>query len=665
MQAWLSFLSALSQSAGNLGHRQVIMLSGPLDWSWPLLKPWLNQHRNNSIISQTIPEGTNGKQLQVNKPSNLLGYESDSVVFNCHDGLYPDALTAISGTLVCGGILFILCPDTERWPTFADDFAKNRAPHVPQTAPPATNFHMVKRLLEKGNLHNVQLITPESQLPCPPSMPSRTWQTPAALTGDQERVHKLICDTFNQQNYTHVITADRGRGKSHLLGKLLYRLMSLNVDNGIKCYLTAPNKTACQAIYKSLEQSAPSMATQITFIPPEKVLSTVSRHDILIVDEAASLPVNVLIQYSTYFNKLILATTTHGYEGTGKGFQVRFFAHLNNLNSSNSTYYHLLTNPVRYSNTDPLEHWLFDAFCLNSEPNGLSLNHKQLDRPMVKLMDQHQLAADNQLLEEVFGLLVQAHYQTRPSDLRDILDAPGFKLFALLNGHDKPHTVLAACLISDEGPVLNTTTDTPGTILPLHTDILNGLRRPKGHLMPQVLAHHMGLVEALTLKGARIIRIATLPNLQQQNLGSQLLSSVSEHLNNKQYDYLGSSYADTQDVRSFWLKNKFTRVRIGNKQDAASGTHSALTLKGLSPRGIRLEKTAEAMFLRSTKQIDDITTLTENESQMLDTFLSQRGSYEYAKQLLARFKGWNLLFPKKASKEFKQQVSNWLYPDQK
>ena len=90
-----------------------------------------------------------------------------------------------------------------------------------------------------------------------------------------------------------------------------------------------------------------------------------------------------------------------------------------------------------------------------------------------------------------------------------------------------------------------------------------------------------------------------------------------------------------------------------------------LTLKGLSPQGIKLEKTAEAMFLRSTKPIDNITAITENESQMLDAFLSQRGSYEHAKQLLARLKGWNLDFPKKASKEFKQQVSNWLYPHQK
>jgi len=661
MHAWLSFLSTLSQSAVNLGHRQVVLLSGPLDWSWPLLKPWLAQHKNNAIISQNIPAGIDGKQLPANKPGNLLGYESDNVVFNCHEGLYPDALTAISGTLICGGVFFILCPDTQLWPNHTDDFAMNRAPHTPEAMPTPNNYHMVRRLLQKSKSHNVHLIKQGDELPSLPATPLAVWQAPSDLTPDQKQVFQRIYNTFSLKKYIHVITADRGRGKSHLLGKLLENLISPGIDNGIKYYLTAPNKTACLAVYKALEHSKPWVTEHITFIPPEKVLGTVTEHDILLVDEAASLPIDLLVQYSTHLNKLILATTTHGYEGTGKGFQIRFFSHLKSLDSSKGIHRHTLTSPVRYSDTDPLEHWLFDAFCLKSEPKGLNLNHLQVANPFVKVFDQQQLATDNPFLEEVFGLLIQAHYQTRPSDLRDILDASGFRLFAVLNGNDRQPTLLAACLIGDEGPVHNLTTDNRETSPSLHQDIFNGLRRPKGHLIPQVLAHHMGLVQALKLKGARIIRIATLPNLQQQNLGSLLLTSVSRHLKNNHYDYLGSSYADTKDVRSFWLKNDFKQVRIGSKKDAASGTHSALTIKGLSPQGIQLEQTAEAIFLRSTKQIEDMAELTGIENKLLNAFLTQRGSYEHAKQLLSRFKHWDMDFPKKASKEFKRQVSNWLH----
>ncbi len=84
-------------------------------------------------------------------------------------------------------------------------------------------------------------------------------------------------------------------------------------------------------------------------------------------------------------------------------------------------------------------------------------------------------------------------------------------------------------------------------------------------------------------------------------------------------------------------------------------------MKGLSPQGIELEQTAEAIFLRSTNQIESRAQLTDIENQLLNAFLTQRGSYEHAKQLLSRFKHWDMDFPKKASKEFKRQVSNWLH----
>ena len=666
MHAWLSFLSHLSLSSAKRGHRQVIMLSGPLHWSWPLLAPWLAQHDNNGIISRHIPPGINGQPLATNKPSNLLGYESDQLVFNCHEGLYPDALTAIAGTLTCGGILFMLCPDTQAWPQYTDDFAQQRAPHTAQAMPAPNNDHMIRRLLDQARQHDITIIKPDTELPQippvnlgnnPANNPEKAWRAATTLSADQMQVYEAICEHLKDSQYLHVITADRGRGKSHLLGKLLLQAMDANIDNGIKFYLTAPNKAACRAIYKAL---GPAVRTQrITFIAPEEVLTTVGRDDVLLVDEAASLAINLLIQYSEHMGKLIMATTTHGYEGTGKGFQVRFLRHLNSQAATSSVYYHTLSSPIRYAQSDPLERWLFATFCLNSEPRGLTLSPQQVVTPVMRLVDQQQLATDNALLEEIFGLLIQAHYQTRPSDLRDILDAPDFKLFVLFNG-DRQARVLAACLISKEGPMLGQPTDKPGIELPLHRDIFNGLRRPRGHLMPQVLAHHMGLVQALALKGARIIRIATLPNLQQQQLGSSLLTAVGQHLKRHQYDYLGSSYADSHDVRGFWLKNGFRRVRVGNKRDAASGTYSALTLQGLSPRGIELAHAAEAGFLRSTKKITNMAALNENERRMLNAFLTQRGSYEHAKQLLTRCQGWQLPFPKKASKEFKEKVARWL-----
>ncbi len=663
MQSWHDFLNTLSRRALHQGHRQIVILAGDAIWAWRKIENQLKNGVENSIISENMPNFIHGNLLKSSKPNNLLGYESDNIVFNGHEGLYPDALTAISGTLKAGGIFFVLCPNLHDWPNLSDSFSQKRASY--SNTPEAINsFHMIQRLLAKAKQHACYVIEQISEIVPEIStelknLDNAAWALPNTLTHDQNSVFTCINQGFSEHShFCHVISADRGRGKSHLLGKLIRAHQNLNRDNGIKYYITAPNKAASQAAFASFTQdSSPDYGNELTFIPPEEVLATVKVTDVLVIDEAASLPIGLLIKCSNKLNKLIYASTTHGYEGTGKGFQIRFFKHLSSLTSQRMIKHHTLTTPVRYSANDPLENWLFDAFCLNSEPVGMGMDATKISQPQVRAISQQQLSQNNQLLEEVFGLLIQAHYQTRPSDLRDILDAKGFKIFGLFNQPEikGQNTLLAVCLLASEGPIKNSPTNPT-----IQEDIFNGLRRPKGHLIPQVLTHHMGLQETLKFKGARIIRIATLPNLQRKNLGSTLLNVIKEKLSGQQYDYLGSSYANTEDVSGFWQKNGYSCVRIGSKLDSASGTHSALVIKGLSKEGITLEQKARSAFIESKKDIKLHLDLTKLEQSVLNSFLAYRGSYETAKQILSRFNNWQLPFPKKANTEFKQQVLNWL-----
>ena len=692
MQAWLNFLTVASKSAANQGHRQVIILAGEQSWGWEKAKSWLNQAPNNAIVSLTKPHDIQGSLLKTNKPNNLLGYDSPNVVFNCHDGLYPDALTAISGTLIAGGLFFVLCPPLADWPSYADAFAIQRNPFnnsqdkqnlVNQSFQGVDNKRMVERIIKKALVHNCYIA--EQNSPSEHGISSQkesnrlysscqAWLPPKQLTKDQQTTFKAIKSTFTHQpSFCHVISADRGRGKSYLLGKLAFLVDELNVDNGIKFYITAPNKMAIQSVLTGLNENHDSpLQKPFSFLAPEQIFDQVKKDDILFVDEAASLPIGFLIKCSNQFNKLIFASTTHGYEGTGKGFQLRFFKHLETLNKSRGVRHHNLSQPVRYAENDPLENWLFDAFCLDSEPTGLNLPASQFTKMInapssqievkLELFSQDQLASGH-LLHEVFGLLIQAHYQTRPSDLRDMLDAKDFKIFGLFSKQPNIDKVLlSACLISLEGPINNTLTQNTESQpqSTIQQDIFNGLRRPKGHLTPQVLAHHMGLKHALDLRGARIVRIATLPNLQNNNLASRLLSLLIPKLKAFKIDYLASSFANTPDVSQFWVKNQFQCVRIGKKQDAASGSYSALVIKGLSQKGIDLQKEAVSEYERCTLPLKHYSDLSNTQSLLLSAFIDHMGSYESAKQILSRFKDFPLTFPKKANQAFKQSVKDWL-----
>ena len=150
MQTWLSQLSA-----NNKGHqhRQVIWLAGDHHWAWQLINPWLSQFEHNTYVGQAELKHAYLTCTKASKPNTLLGYESDNVVFDAHHGLFPDALTAISGTLLPGGFLFLLTPPLDEYPLFSDEFAKGRTSLGFEDQ--CNNQHTIQRLLTCTTGHNV------------------------------------------------------------------------------------------------------------------------------------------------------------------------------------------------------------------------------------------------------------------------------------------------------------------------------------------------------------------------------------------------------------------------------------------------------------------------------------------------------------------------------
>ena len=654
MQTWLS---QLSEQLRNLNHRQIIWLAGDHHWAWQIINPWLAQFQSNIYVGQAELKHAYLTCVKASKPSTLLGYDCDNVVFDAHHGLFPDALTAIAGTIKPGGFLFLMTPDLTSYPYFSDEFAKARTSFGMESK--CNNEHTIRRLIDLAKTHGAYIFEQANSQNLP-SLPTNEHSNADQVdpTAAQHELKKQIISHLNQSDspQIHVITADRGRGKSHLLGLITNDLINSNEDNGIKYYLCAPNRAATQSVFKALTSANKQ---RIQFVAPELLLASASPSDTIIIDEAASMPIPMLIKWSETFQNLILASTTHGYEGTGKGFQIRFFKHLDTLTDQGKIKWHqyTLTHPIRYGDNDPVENFLFDAFCLDSELNTVNLNEKTTFKFKNVHIPQNELCANPDLLKQIFGLLVQAHYQTKPSDLRDLLDAPGLNLFAQYFKHKGKQIISCVCLTNDEGPIAHYDSQSND----LHTDILQGYRRPKGHLIPQVLGFHLGLEQAFNLRGARIVRIATQPELQQKGLGKELLKFVVQHFKNLNYDYLGSSFASTDDVENFWKKQAFKTIRQGNKLDKASGTQSALVLYGLSQKGLKLEEQAVHFFEHQDQKVTSFDELKPLEQQILIRFMDHNGSYESVKTILNRFEHFTLELPKKPSKEFKQAVFDFLF----
>ncbi len=506
----------------------------------------------------------------------VLGREHLAAIYNTWQGFDPDYLAALGGTIVAGGVLILLTPPLPDWPDFTDPYYQRMA-NWPYQLEDISGYYL-RRFINKlqqadcVTLYRTENIPQDLQL----ALPAVTPKAAGFKTADQQQALTQIQQHLAEKTVSPiVIEADRGRGKSALLGMLAAQLMTL--DPAKRIGITAPSKKTADVIFRHA-----GTAQQLCFIAPDELCHTLPALDLLLVDEAAAIPSSVLATLLRHYPNSIFSTTVHGYEGTGRGFALRF-PKLLDKHHHNWLHIHL-KQPIRYAQNDPLERFLFDSLLLNTAPQTVIAGHFTLDDCHYQTVTARQLINNESLLRQLFGLLVLAHYQTRPSDLRHLLDGKDVSIAVAM----WQKQLIGAVLSVREG----------GFDQSLAHEIHYGLRRPQGHLVPQSLAVHAGIASAPLLYTQRIMRIVVHPQLRRQGIASMLLSRLREDAQKKQIDYLSSSFGATSGLLRFWKKQAYKPVRIGFNRDASSGCHSVIVIQPLSEHGKKLYQQARYQFKR-------------------------------------------------------------------
>jgi tRNA(Met) cytidine acetyltransferase len=415
-----------------------------------------------------------------------------------------------------------------------------------------------------------------------------------------------------------LLIADRGRGKSAAMGIAAARLLR---ERDVSLLVTAPNRAACQALFERVEEvvgpretggkasgAGPGGADSLRFVAPDELLRRSPAADLLLVDEAAAIPLPMLTQMLKRHARIVFASTVHGYEGSGRGFGLRF----QGLLDEHCPGWRMLrlNEPIRYAADDPVEALGFRALLLDAEPVAIGDDVPgALEQMTIEVLDRDRLVADESRLRQLFGLLVGAHYRTRPADLAQLLDADGLRVW----GVSHEGRMLAAALVADEGGLY------PG----LSEAVARGERRPPGHLLAQTLAAHAGFAEAACCRFARVRRIAVHPDLQRRGIGGRLLAAIVEEAADRGLDFVGASFGATPDLLRFWRARGFATVRVGARRDAASGAHSAMVLRSLRPASEALWETLRQRFHR---QLADwlIEPLGDLEPDLVSALLGER-----------------------------------------
>ena len=539
--AELTALYTLTAQMKREGIRRLLVLSGeegwcfdhvlklrdalPGDWLWISPQPDAENHCSPSALQ------------------TLLGREFRHAVFDARHGFDAAAFAALSGTLKAGSWLVLLLPVWEEWENQpdADSLRWSDCPD------PIATPHFVQHLKRVLTADNDAILWRQNQPFSLAHFTPRTDWHPATGAPQPEQ-QQLLQQLLTMPPGVAAVTAARGRGKSALAGQLISRIAGSAI-------VTAPAKAATDVL-------AQFAGEKFRFIAPDALLASDEQADWLVVDEAAAIPAPLLHQLVSRFPRTLLTTTVQGYEGTGRGFLLKFCARFPHLHRFE------LQQPIRWAQGCPLEKMVSEALVFDDE----NFTHTPQGNIVISAFEQTLWRSEPETPLKVYQLLSGAHYRTSPLDLRRMMDAPG-QHFLQAAGENE---IAGALWLVDEG----------GLSQQLSQAVWAGFRRPRGNLVAQSLAAHGSNPLAATLRGRRVSRIAVHPARQREGTGRQLIVGALQYTHD--LDYLSVSFGYTGELWRFWHRCGFVLVRMGNHREASSGCYTAMALLPMSNAGKQL-----------------------------------------------------------------------------
>ena len=539
--AELTALHTLTAQMKREGIRRLLVLSGeegwcfdhvlklrdalPGDWLWISPQPDAENHCSPSALQ------------------TFLGREFRHAVFDARHGFDAAAFAALSGTLKAGSWLVLLLPVWEEWENQpdADSLRWSDCPD------PIATPHFVQHLKRVLTADNDAILWRQNQPFSLAHFTPRTDWHPATGAPQPEQ-QQLLQQLLTMPPGVAAVTAARGRGKTALAGQLISRIAGSAI-------VTAPAKAATDVL-------AQFAGEKFRFIAPDALLASDEQADWLVVDEAAAIPAPLLHQLVSRFPRTLLTTTVQGYEGTGRGFLLKFCARFPHLHRFE------LQQPIRWAQGCPLEKMVSEALVFDDE----NFTHTPQGNIVISAFEQTLWRSEPETPLKVYQLLSGAHYRTSPLDLRRMMDAPG-QHFLQAAGENE---IAGALWLVDEG----------GLSQQLSQAVWAGFRRPRGNLVAQSLAAHGSNPLAATLRGRRVSRIAVHPARQREGTGRQLIAGALQYT--QDLDYLSVSFGYTGELWRFWQRCGFVLVRMGNHREASSGCYTAMALLPMSDAGKQL-----------------------------------------------------------------------------
>lgn len=572
MTRFVTATAQLLSTASLHRHRALITLAGEQSWAEQCATELLEQLGITPLWVSDHPLHRSDC-VNLNHSRQWLGRENSALVFDAHAGFDPNIFALLSGTVCAGGPLLLLAPALATWSQHPDPVNSRCS----VWGAPVQHSRYLARLARLTPAHSQLLLEQPDRLskasvtPCKPAITSYK---------EQEQLLASVAAQFQLAGpQLTVICGDRGRGKSAAIGRIAAELARAGAERLI---VSAPRKAAVEVLmahaHENWPTEAPPIETVLQFRAPDRLCLQPESCDALLLDEMGGIHLGLLQRLLTHYPRLLMAGTVHGYEGAGRGFHTRLRRHIQQEHPH--CQWRQLKQPIRWAADDPLEQSTNALLMLDAEYTTVTAGALSF-----AWLERDQLALDDPLLTQVYGLLAAAHYRTRPLDLRQILDGPNMRIAVLRTRG----VIVAACLVAAEGPMNDPE---------LNQHILEGKRRPAGHLLPQLLLQRLQLAAAAKLRYWRIVRIAVQPERQNQGIGSEFISTIEQEARAVHIDCLGSIFAVDTPIFRFWTSAGYQPTLLGDNCEATSGSYALSVFKPLSEPAKTLLISAKAAWLK-------------------------------------------------------------------
>jgi len=616
----LRHVRSLEIEAKKSNRRRIVVLAGEQEAILSFLAE-VTKHRKSGLV--VVDRDENGKEIAAflqqvgyEQTSYLdlrekLGRTYESLVIDLRNNLNPDDLVLALETLSGGGVAFLLTPPIREWPWIT---RFHRELLVPGRSESELRLNFMRRFLERlqkaKGVSIIELFDSEAKLVksgvigvkgrkrTTPSLPRRSRldlrSYAVCATKDQTRaLRRLEHFWLKEEKRYFVLLSDRGRGKSALLGIFLAAILKLEskTRHSLRIALTSPSFEGLATLLDFLKLGLKRMGVRfekeenkitvggrlvVSWLPPPRVLER--GYDLVVADEAAGIPLPTLRRYVENFHKVIFSTTSHGYEGSGRSFVVRFTKELESLGEEVEVVE--LREPIRYAQGDEVERLCFDTFLLDVEPPELE-RKDYLETGMknygYEAVDLEKLFENEKELREFFGINATAHYRFRPKDIAILAESPHHFARCV---RTRSGRIIATLHLCEEGGLDESIIESE----------LKQRRAAKGNVIPLVLLKHFRCGAIAKLRGVRIIRIAVHPEVQGIGIGSFAVEKLVEEAKGSGYDWVGVAFGATPRLLRFWNRLGFVPLHLSLERNPTSGEYSVICIRPISSQARQLVK---------------------------------------------------------------------------